>query len=655
MRLLRRLLLLALPLLCLTPCKAQQDIYGGLTSLKCATATGYFHVEKIGTRWWFCTPLGNAFFMQGVYVVDYGQNAGYEAKVKKKYGGTVAWAVPTLQRLKSWGFNSLNLYADAAVIPFATDKSYPVDSHGLHSIPVKLPFVMQIRPAMYSMENPTLTINYKPQKLLPPGHEVKDMEAGWSRNYTGYRPSYGVADYFDGNMQTWLDSFLMNATPNLHNSPYANYVMGFTFDDGDEMYGFGAGPDFQTVPAGHNNPNLSWLVATMTPIQTALKLYPTVYLDRTVYTKKAWHDYLVFKYGEIQALNTAWGSNYTTFDSSGRNIIGEAVAEGDGRTTNFVHLLTTRTSTPYTVQILLNDTPIAGDLGNGQLYGPTLTGSIVPHAPGNSSLALFFHTPPAAGSKITTNYVFDGWGVGTGLMDEDGREAHQVWLGSDFVALSNSNLNVKADMNAFLYQTATRYLGMCKNEIKKVFPHYLTFGPDGLGGWQAPAAAPVLRAAAATLDVMIGGVGIALSSPYQPKLDFVEQYLGDKPLMTGSYLRANPDSPFSAYSSSLDFPNQATRGTAYHYEMLLFRTAAYSKTGSHPFVGLSWFAFTDNKAQETNWGLVTLLDNAYDGNEAVPATVRCSAPLQMYPCGGEAKSYGDVMTSVKAANALWQK
>ena len=118
----------------------------------------------------------------------------------------------TLEKL---GIHSLNLYADAAVIPFATDKSYPVDSHGLHSIPVKLPFVMQIRPAMYSMENPTLTINYKPEKLLPPGHEVKDMEAGWSRNYTGYRPSYGVADYFDGNMQTWLDSFLMNDTPNL--------------------------------------------------------------------------------------------------------------------------------------------------------------------------------------------------------------------------------------------------------------------------------------------------------------------------------------------------------------------------------------------------------------------------------------------------------
>ena len=157
---------------------------------------------------------GTPFSCKGVYVVDYGQNAGYEAKVIKKYGGTVAWAVPTLQRLKSWGFNSLNLYADAAVIPFATDKSYPVDGHGLHSIPVKLPFVMQIRPAMYSMENPTLTINYKPQKLLPPGHEVKDMEAGWSPNFKGYRPSYGIADYFDGNMQTWLDSFLMNATPN---------------------------------------------------------------------------------------------------------------------------------------------------------------------------------------------------------------------------------------------------------------------------------------------------------------------------------------------------------------------------------------------------------------------------------------------------------
>ena len=42
------------------------DSYGGRTDLKCAQATGWFHAEKIGAHWWFCTPAGNAFFEQDV-------------------------------------------------------------------------------------------------------------------------------------------------------------------------------------------------------------------------------------------------------------------------------------------------------------------------------------------------------------------------------------------------------------------------------------------------------------------------------------------------------------------------------------------------------------------------------------------------------------
>jgi hypothetical protein len=504
------------------------------------------------------------------------------------------------------------------------------------------------------MRNPEFTVNYKQQKLLAPGSEVKDIEAGWSPNYKGYLPSYGIADYFDAKMQGWLNSYLSQATPDLHTSPYVNYVVGMAYDDGDEMYGFGAGPDFPTVPSGHNDPHLSWLVATMTPVETALQLYPTAYIDTTVYTKKAWRDYLVGKYGTIEALNAAWASDYTTFDSSGTVVRGEAVATGDGATLTFAHTMAHSTATPYSVQIFVNGTPVAGDLGHGTtgtIYGPTGQGGTITYASG--LLSLTFTTAPAAGSLITVNYIQNGWGIGTGLMDEDGRPSHQVWLGSDYYGLTDANPDVKADLDAFLFQTASQYLGMCKTEVRKAFPNFLLLGPDALGGWQAPPPRQVLQAAATNLDVMIGGVGTSPSPTYQTKLDFVYEYLGDKPLITGAYNRANPDSSWSAFPISTDWPTQLARGQAYYNERLFLPSVAFTTTGSHPFIGLNWFQYTDNRSEKANWGLVSLLDNAYDGNEDRSTVVPCSAPLQTLTCGGEPGNYGDAITPVRAANSYW--
>lgn len=68
------------------------DKYGGRSDKRCTSAKGWFHVERIGNRWWFCTPLGNAFFMQGVYVVDY-SDAKTRVLINKKYGSVATWAV----------------------------------------------------------------------------------------------------------------------------------------------------------------------------------------------------------------------------------------------------------------------------------------------------------------------------------------------------------------------------------------------------------------------------------------------------------------------------------------------------------------------------------------------------------------------------------
>ena len=42
------------------------DQYGGRMDVNCHTITPYFHLEKIGNRWWFCTPEGHAFTSMSV-------------------------------------------------------------------------------------------------------------------------------------------------------------------------------------------------------------------------------------------------------------------------------------------------------------------------------------------------------------------------------------------------------------------------------------------------------------------------------------------------------------------------------------------------------------------------------------------------------------
>ena len=52
-------------------------------------------------------------------------------------------------------------------------------------------------------------------------------------------------------------------------------------------------------------------------------------------------------------------------------------------------------------------------------------------------------------------------------------------------------------------------------------------------------------------------------------------------------------------------------------------------------------------------GLVTLLDGAYDGHEAVTGSVLCSPPSQAFACGGKSANYGDVITPVRNATLFW--
>ncbi len=629
--------------------RAQQfDSYGGLKSVKCEKPTGHFTAEKLGNQWWLCTPQGHGFFMEGVYVISAADDKTLAAAAKTKYGGSngPVWAAATLRRLKSWGFNTLGIYASATLIPVnANPKTAEMD---------KLPFLTVVRPALYSMRNPLIDVfRSKPQRLL--AEPVKNILYGASPFYRDYRPGAGIADYYDAKFKEWLrkDLQLGRQFNKLARSPNASYLIGIGEDDGDEMFGFGAGDAFPTTPPGHNNPHLSWLIATMSPVQTANARYKAVYMDTTVYTKKAWRDSLVAEYGTIEQLNKAWGSSYATFGSTGTQIQNESVGVGNDSTLEFSHTLEHPVASPFSLQILVNGTPVAGDIGGGKLYGPSVASGSIDYATGRLTFEFAPGQAAQSGTKITVNYIQNGWGIGSGLMDEDGRPPHRAWLGSDYFSLKDAKPAVRSDMDAFLYSVASEYLGTCHDEIKAVLPDALVFGPDSIGSWGVPARAPVLQAASKYIDVLSGPGEL---DTRQAALNFVGQYFGDKPVVEGQYRAADADSPWSAFAHNAngihEFPTQQARSQAYLDALKSLHTRSYPN-GSYPFVGESWWQYSDNRGEKKNWGLITLLDNAYDGHEDVKATVPCSPPLQQYKCGGEARDYGDVITLVRKANLLW--
>lgn len=287
----------------------------------------------------------------------------------------------------------------------------------------------------------------------------------------------------------------------------------------------------------------------------------------------------------------------------------------------------------------------------GQILGPGVEG----HIDYNAGIAVLeFAKAPAPGLAITVDYVENGWGIGTGLLDEDGCAEHQTWLGKDFRPLSDSKPAVKSDLNALLRSVAVESFTTCRTAIKKAFPNILYLGPDTLGGYGVPPRPEVLQAAAEYIDVMLlSGTG----GFRQNILDYIEKHSGDKPFIETDFRAANPDFEFS--SSPMDsgvpgFRTQGERRRDYEQAMARVRAAATS-SGSHPYIGLLWWQYADNLGEKLNWGLVTRFDNAYDGHEDVIHHVACSAPLQDRACGGEDNDYGDVISAVQMANLRqWQ-
>ena len=537
--------------------------------MHCASgAAAHFYTEKIGDRWWVCDPAGNGFFIRGVWYIVPNVNSSTASFIQSKYAGPLPsweanWALEQVRRLQSWGFNTIADYALTELWPGTTDPAWGTADN---TIPVKMPFAMTEMTTHYSFINSNGVCG---------ASALKDMMNGVGSAYSGYH--YGFGDYFDPNFSTCVGTLLKNDTWGLQlalnsiNSPYLVYL---TIDESDETGFLDAGPDFTTVDnantgvlfGGRNAAHVGWITLVTSPTQTSNKSQGVTYSDTTVHSKQELSKWLSARYGgSISALNTAWGSNYTSFSSAG------------------------------------------------------------------------------------------GWGKGTGLMDEDGAcpaksVSQSCWVGDPY-KLTGESAAMQADMSAFYIHYLDQYFSVETTQFHTYAPGVMLQAE--LGSWGAPPPREVLTEAAKYIDLPVMGTTPAWvclnCTDQQARIDFTAQYLGDRPWINWTGFYALPDSAESAFAPpNPAYSTQAQRGAGYQAMVTLMVNAKTTAYGSYPIVGFDWWDLYDMDSQQANWGLLTPLDNPYDGKSA---TIAGNGNDQWgYPTGKQKANYGNFVDSVGRAN-----
>ena len=258
----------------------------------------------------------------------------------------------------------------------------------------------------------------------------------------------------------------------------------------------------------------------------------------------------------------------------------------------------------------------------------------------------------AWGSTYTTFESDGAWGVGNGLLDENGR--HTAWLiGATNVRWCDSTVwkpVIKKDLDDFLEQITDKYAGMCREGINKKGPDILYKGPSNIGGWQGPARAPVLRGYRKHLDMLSCQINYSLT---QKAIDFMTEHIGpDMPIVswTGFPPASNADSCLYYLANNYDAghqgqPNKAQKWGDIHVQALQIRSNA---TKQIPYIGFENWAHYDDAAERVAWGaLASIRGNIYNGGDWT--TVKADPFDASYNVIPDDKVFGDCLTGYKAA------
>lgn len=95
--------------------KTKLSKYGGWLD-KRTDATGFFHVKKIGDRWWCIDPEGYYYINVGLNSISRGRSDRNKEALTKKFGTPETWIRETITMLQENGFNCAGSWSDSEAI-----------------------------------------------------------------------------------------------------------------------------------------------------------------------------------------------------------------------------------------------------------------------------------------------------------------------------------------------------------------------------------------------------------------------------------------------------------------------------------------------------------------------------------------------------------
>lgn len=211
------------------------------------------------------------------------------------------------------------------------------------------------------------------------------------------------------------------------------------------------------------------------------------------------------------------------------------------------------------------------------------------------------------------------------------------------------------DSDAWIAQFAGRYFSNTRTNLR-AYSNVPYLGLDSTGSGGVPAYSGFLQGEGAYVDATFNSMPYywspTITSPSGPAqaLQYLTQYQGDIPFLVFAYPNCDQDSSYYCFVNTAGvsrFQNQATKGQAWYNEINWLLTTL-SFNSDYQFVGSSYWSWQD--FSNLNQGLVSVFENAYDGQSAAVA-----AGMDQFgvPTGGESFNWGNSITPISQANAIW--
>nr|WP_320193806.1 hypothetical protein [uncultured Desulfobacter sp.] len=295
--------------------KEEFDQYGGYKGLS-FPAKSIFYTTKYNKHWWLVTPEGHPFFMLAVGAVNLSSDEDleglfYRDHVKEKYitspketdglddNWRDRWGYYVRERLRIWGFNQLGTFSYPPVSASIRNKKF---------IPPKIGTLSQNQLPMLITNRAGANAMHSKKKW-----KIKNIFAANFKKGNGGR----FPDVFDPKFKMCQ----MEAAEKIPlGSPWITFVF---MDQTDEMRG-----------VNKQHPHLGFIAMAADAHQNKDPFGlrgPIVYEDSKLYTKYALRDFLKKRYVDLKKLNKAWETRYTSWDSNGGWGIGNGVLDENGK------------------------------------------------------------------------------------------------------------------------------------------------------------------------------------------------------------------------------------------------------------------------------------------------------------------------------------